>query len=89
MERQHINSIQLLYFGRVDPAIYGIVYELPSPEATSSYLAISRSFYGHGYFVYDHGRIYETEPIEIPDPTTYQRVATLGYTIDVYKTVTP
>jgi len=84
MKQQHIDDIQLLYFGRVDPGIYGINYQVPIGGLTPGLVGISRSLYGRGYFLYDHGRLAWAEPIDV-DKLHAVFVATIGRTIDIYR----
>ncbi len=85
MDQNNLRSIQLLYFGRVDPAIYGIQYEIPLLSIAPGYLAISRTLCGRGYFLYDHGTVFRGGPFQPESMPSMQRVATLGNSIDVYR----
>ena len=85
MEENEIDSIQLLYFGRVDPAIYGIEYEIPSASSKPGYAAISVSRYGLEYPVYDHGHVRKQGPVRVDWNTTGPPVATLGGSIQIYR----
>ena len=56
MERRGIDRVQLLYYGRIDPAIYGIDYVVPRRFAPGEVpLVVSASHYGIRYPVPDHG----------------------------------
>ncbi len=56
MERRGIDRVQLLYYGRIDPAIYGIDYVVPRRFAPGEMpLVVSASHYGLRYPVPDHG----------------------------------
>jgi hypothetical protein len=56
MERRGIDRVRLLYFGRIDPAIYGIDYVVPRRFAPGEVpLVVSASHYGIRYPVPDHG----------------------------------
>jgi hypothetical protein len=56
MERRDIDRVQLLYFGRIDPSIYGIDYVVPHRFAPGQVpLVVSASHYGIRYPVPDHG----------------------------------
>jgi hypothetical protein len=44
MQRHHVQRVQLGYFGRVDPAIYGIDYDLLTQKSGEPYVAISSHF---------------------------------------------
>jgi hypothetical protein len=89
MARHELDSIQLLYFGRVDPAIYGIEYEVPRSQRKPGHLAVSRSLYGRGYWLFDHGKIGWGGPFEIEGEASHEKVATLGHSIDVYEVTDP
>ena len=84
LEREHIEEIQLLYFGRVDPEIYGIRYRVPLGGLRAGYVAISRTLLGRGYFLYDHGRTEWAGPFTV-DPRGLVKVGTVGHTIDIYR----
>jgi hypothetical protein len=56
MERRGIDRVRLLYYGRIDPAIYGIDYVVPRRFAPGEMpLVVSASHYGIRYPVPDHG----------------------------------
>src|SRR6185503_13772142 len=55
IDAQHAGRIQLLYYGRVDPAVYGIDYEVPERVVHDGLLAVSKTFKTRGYSVQDHG----------------------------------
>ncbi|MDH3376065.1 MAG: glycosyltransferase family 39 protein [Gammaproteobacteria bacterium] len=58
MDREGVDSIQLIYFGRVDPGIYGIDYTVPlNVGLRPGLLAVSSTFHGLDYVVFDHGRL--------------------------------
>jgi len=92
LSKHNLNSIQLLYFGSVDPSIYGINYEVPLSGIRPGYLAVSRSLYGRGHFLYDHGELSWAGPFKVYELPFFKKVASLGHSIDVYKvekTVSP
>ncbi|MGM0575749.1 MAG: glycosyltransferase family 39 protein [Myxococcota bacterium] len=61
--------VQLMYFGRVDPAIYGLDYTVPRGDAFAPGLvAVSATLLGRGWWLYDHGRL-------IPHPNPVDPVA--------------
>ena len=84
MIHKKIGEIQLLYFGRVDPSIYGIRYHVPRDEVVPGYLEVSRSLYGRGYLLNDHGRIFWAGPYDV-ERFHLPKIATLGNTIDIYE----
>jgi hypothetical protein len=56
MEEREIDRVDLLYYGRIDPAIYGIDYDVPRRITTGGApLVVSASHYGLRYPVPDHG----------------------------------
>ncbi len=56
MERRGIDRVRLLYYGRIDPAVYGIDYVVPRRFAPGEIpLVVSASHYGIRYPVPDHG----------------------------------
>ncbi len=59
MERERVEKVGLAYFGHVDPAIYGIAWELPRPGGGGpEWTAVSANFlHGLPYATYDRGRI--------------------------------
>jgi hypothetical protein len=83
MQAQKVDRVQLLYFGRVDPELYGIRYHVPLSGLEPGYLAISRTLYGRGSYLFDHG--YLTWHDRISLPPGLEHVATLGHTIDVFR----
>jgi dolichyl-phosphate-mannose-protein mannosyltransferase len=89
-QTQHeTGPIQLLYFGRVDPAIYGIDYRVPDLAAGQplgpGLVAISNSLRGRSYALYDHGRFVFLEPLEIANRMFNRPVANLGNSIQVFR----
>jgi hypothetical protein len=84
LERQGIGTVDLAYFGRVDPQVYGIAYRNLDPDAPGRYVAISANLlWGRMYFV--NGTDYWP-----PDRDTYRSFrrrkpqALLGYSIYVF-----
>jgi len=84
MEEHHLERIQLLYFGRVDPAVYGIEYEVPRIGVRAGPVAVSTSLYGRGYLLNDHGALYETDAVPHLPGLFGKPVASLGHSIHVY-----
>jgi hypothetical protein len=85
LNEKKLTSIQLLYFGSVDPLIYGIHYEVPLSGIQPGYLAVSRSLYGRGHFLYDHGELSWAGPFNIDGLPFFKKVVSLGHSIDVYE----
>ena len=64
MEDREIDHVELLYYGRIDPEVYGIDYTVPRRLALGdSPLVVSASHYGMHYPVPDHG---ERVSLDIP-----------------------
>ena len=78
-------SIQLLYFGRVDPAVYGLNYTVPTQHVQAGYVAVSVSLLGRSYFLNDHGKIMRAGPLELDPGVFGQPVAVIGHTIRVHR----
>jgi hypothetical protein len=81
LQREGVAKIQLLYFGSVDPALYGIDYEVPSGSLHPGLLAVSVSLYRMAYPMYDHGRLRIVGPVAIAG----EPVASIGGSIHVYR----
>jgi hypothetical protein len=84
LEREGIASVDLAYFGRVDPHVYGITYRDLNPDAPGRYVAISANLlWGRLYYV-------NGSPYWPRDRDTYRAFrhrrpkALLGYSIYVY-----
>ena len=89
MDERGIESIQLLYFGRVDPELYGIHYTVPTDTPLPGWFALSVSLSGRSYFINDHGRFLTAGPIPIDAADLGEPVATIGHTIRVYQVHPP
>src|SRR5262249_41505536 len=83
MEREGIPEIDLAYFGRVDPAIYGVHFRHLGLQPVGRHVAISANLvWGLSYFINGTGLK--------PPRNAYQEfrdikpVAVLGHTIYVY-----
>jgi hypothetical protein len=75
--------VQLLYFGSVDPRLYGIDYVIPEGSLEPGLFAVSVSLYRTAYPMYDDGGLRivgPVEPVGIGDP-----IASLGGSIHVYR----
>lgn len=76
--------VQLLYFGSVDPGLYGIDYKVPgSYRLEPGLVAISVSLYRMSYEVYDHGALRRMGPVDVS--SLGDRVASIGGSIHVYR----
>jgi hypothetical protein len=84
MEQEHIESVDLAYFGRVDPAIYGVRYQHLGLGSPQRYAAISANLlWGRMYYV--NGTDYWPLDRDTFAPARRMRPkAVLGYSIYVY-----
>jgi hypothetical protein len=83
LEEERAESVQLLYFGSVDPALYGIDFEIPEARLKPGLLAVSVSLYHTGYPMYEDGELHvvgPVRPVGIGEP-----VARIGGSIHVYR----
>jgi hypothetical protein len=83
LEAEPAQSVQLLYFGSVDPALYGIDFEIPDGQLKPGLFAVSVSLYRMGYPMYAGGELHAVGPVEpvgIGDP-----IAKIGGSIHVYR----
>ncbi len=78
-------QVQLLYFGSVDPTVYGIDYVVPSGRPRSGLLAVSVSLYHLAYPVCDHGELYEVGPVDLGARPFGPPIADLGHSIHLYR----
>ncbi|MFQ5417442.1 MAG: ArnT family glycosyltransferase [Myxococcota bacterium] len=79
----HAGQIQLLYFGSVDPALYGVDFEIPEAQWKPGLLAVSVSLYRMAYPMYRAGALYTVGPVDpdaLGDP-----IAHIGGSIHVYR----
>jgi hypothetical protein len=82
LEREGAGTIQLWYFGSVDPALYGIDYRVPvGATLEPGLLAVSVSLYHLEYPMYDHGRLVMVGPVRVPG----DYVASIGGSIHLYR----
>ncbi|HEY6839105.1 MAG TPA: glycosyltransferase family 39 protein [Geobacteraceae bacterium] len=62
MTKNRIDRIGLVYFGHVDPALYGIDWDLPETRI-SPYVAVSANFlHGYPYPIYRKGEMIDLPP---------------------------
>ena len=87
MDKNGIDTIQLLYFGRVDPEIYGIQYHADPRHIRAGPLAISATLFGREYVLYDHGTPRKVGPLD--RGRFGHPVATLGNSIEVFRLGAP
>jgi hypothetical protein len=80
-----VTTVQLAYFGRVDPELYGIDYVVPRGPLAHGTFAVSASFVaGRPYFVYDHGRLYGAPADAFAAFRDRQPTAVIGHSLLVY-----
>jgi hypothetical protein len=83
LEDEKAESVQLLYFGSVDPALYGIDFEIPGSQLKPGLFAVSVSLYRMAYPMYDDGALRVVGPVA---PTGIgEPIATIGGSIHVYR----
>jgi hypothetical protein len=83
LEGQEEERVQLLYFGSVDPALYGIEYEIPEARMKPGLLAISVSLYRMSYLMYERGKLRSVGPV---DPSVLgEPIARIGGSIHVFR----
>jgi hypothetical protein len=75
--------VQLLYFGSVDPALYGIDFEVPEGRLEPGLLAVSVSLYHMSYPMYDRGVLKRVGPVE--GVGRWDPIAQIGGSIHVYR----
>jgi hypothetical protein len=88
MRENKTGPIQLAYFGRVDPRLYGVEFSLLDPKPRSGWVAISANFLaGLPYLLFDaatHGGRW-TAPGEFKAFSKSRAVARAGASIYVYR----
>ena len=85
MDRNRMDKICLAYFGRVDPAVYQIKYQLPYADTQCDSLAVSASFLaGLPFMINDHGKIFWTQPEQFGWLDGQKPAAAIGYSILVF-----
>jgi hypothetical protein len=83
LAEQPAGSVQLFYFGSVDPALYGIDYRVPVDRPEPGLLAVSVSLYHMAYPMYDHGALRRVGPVDAA--SLGEPIAQLGGSIHVYR----
>lgn len=85
MEQKKLSSIQLYYFGRVDPGIYGIKYEAPDVDKVKpGPLAVSATLYANNWVVSNHKKGLQMSGIDPVKQGWGKPVATIGHSIHIY-----
>jgi len=77
------DHIQLLYFGSVDPALYGIDFEIPVELPKPGLLAVSVSLYHMPYLMFADGELHTVGPA-IPNAAN-EPISKIGGSIHVYR----
>jgi hypothetical protein len=76
--------VQLLYFGSVDPSLYGIDYRVPRGDRLEpGLLAISTTLYRIAYPIYDHGELRMMGPFNLA--LLGEPIESIGGSIHVYR----
>jgi hypothetical protein len=83
LEDEAAGRVQLLYFGSVDPALYGIDFEVPEGRLEPGLLAVSVSLYHMSYPMYDRGVLKRVGPVE--GVGRWDPIAQIGGSIHVYR----
>jgi hypothetical protein len=84
MTAHHIDTIQLAYAGRVDPAVYGIHYRELGPTLRPGWVAASVNLiYGRMYFV--NGGAFANDPFRFLRLQDLEPVSRTDYSIYVYR----
>jgi 4-amino-4-deoxy-L-arabinose transferase-like glycosyltransferase len=83
LENQGEEHIQLLYFGSVDPALYGIDFEIPVDAPKPGLLAVSVSLYHMPYLMFADGELHTVGPAQV-NPAL-EPIARIGGSIHVYR----
>jgi hypothetical protein len=83
MDARQIPSIDLAYFGRVDPAVYGMTYQTLGAASNQRWAAVSVNFiYGRGYFM--NGSRNWADVANYRRFRTLTPVSRLGYSLYVF-----
>jgi hypothetical protein len=85
MDRQGIASVDLAYFGRVDPAIYGVHFRHLGLQPVGRYVAISANLlWGRTYVMNGNPGLGTPRPDAFSEFRELKPAAVLGHTIYVY-----
>ena len=82
LEEEGAETVQLLYFGSVDPALYGIDYVIPDGSLAPGFFAVSVSLYHLSYPMFDHGELRRVGPAVV---TGLGAPVSIGGSIHVYR----
>lgn len=82
----NIDKIYLAYFGRVDPQLYGINFDLLPNHPVKGYCAISASYLaGRPYFLYKDMKLHFAPPYAYRWVSQFQPLDNIGYSIYIYR----
>ena len=87
MEKNGVKKIQLGYFGRVDPEIYGIDYTLAKQEVDNGIYAISANFLvGRPYYLLDKNskQLIYIDSNYFKNYRTLKPLETIGHTLHIF-----
>ncbi len=86
MLNNRMESIDLAYFGRVDPRVYGINYRVLEPEVKGADVAVSANYYqGYPYFILKEERLYPCPPDRYSYLRAYPIKERIGYSIFIVR----
>jgi hypothetical protein len=86
LSHNQIDKIYLAYFGRVDPRVYGINFDLLPDKPVKGYCAISVSYLaGIPYHLYKDMKLHFVPPYSYRWLSDLQPLAKIGYSIYIYK----
>jgi hypothetical protein len=86
LSRNKIDKIYLGYFGRVDPRLYGINFDLLPDKPVRGYCAISASYLaGLPYFLYKDLKLHFSPPYSYRWLSDLKPIDKIGYSIYIYK----
>ncbi|MHB8907359.1 MAG: ArnT family glycosyltransferase [Syntrophales bacterium] len=86
LSHHHIDKIYLAYFGRVDPRLYGIEFDLLPGKPVKGYCAVSASYLaGIPYYLYKDMKLHSSPPYAYRWLADVQPLDTIGYSIYIYR----
>jgi hypothetical protein len=84
MQRKGIDEVDLAYFGRVDPSVYGIKYRTLNRQRPQRYVVLSANFlYGLPYWL-NGSKTWVAQPRVFAPYRTLQPTAIIGHTLYLY-----
>jgi len=86
LSHNQIDKIYLAYFGKVDPSLYGINFDLLPDKPVKGYCAISVSYLaGLPYHLYKDLKLHYSPPHSYRWLSDFQPIDKIGYSIYIYK----